>query len=79
MLKQETFRVLLKYLMVTLQVKDVYQRGNGWPAVGTLEGKLTGRQGGNKAATLILVEAIIEFDCTMTCKGGKNLQDCEWQ
>lgn len=53
-----------RYLRVVPQVKDVYQRDDGWPAVGTLEGQLTTRQGGHQAATLVLTEAVVEFDCT---------------
>lgn len=65
------------YLLVILQVKDVYQRSNGGTAMGTLEGQLAWRQRSYQAATLVFTQAVIEFDSTCSTQTHASKYDAD--
>lgn len=52
------------YLLLFLQMEDIYKGGDGRAAMGALEGKLAAGQRRHQADAFVSGQAVIEFDGT---------------
>lgn len=62
--RKSDFATPVWYLLIFLQMEDVYQGGDGRAAMGALEGKLAAGQRRHQTDAFISGQAVIEFDGT---------------
>lgn len=51
-----------RYLVLFVQMEDVHQGGDGWPAVGALEGELAAGQRRHQAEAFVSAKGVVEFN-----------------
>lgn len=62
------------YLVLFVQMEDVHQGGDGWPAMGALEGEMAAGQRCHQADAFVSAQGVVEFNGT--CSRGFSAELC---